>query len=296
MPSPASAKISMNVRRPGRPAFTLIELLVVISVIALLIGILLSALGAAREAARASVCLSQIRQVLTATHLYTGDYDGQLPPHNGFDDRLSDPGDPGKGANVSWCWAQIAGDPEFALKNGTVSRYLQDATAIAGCPSYATPESFYGFAALFGIALPAEVHYGYNGRLLGTQPGGPGSAAWKPYRIESIRDATGTVLFADGGVDPTNLGSPAEAVWPQWELQPAANDPASRGGRVLGGNNVHARHGGDAANVAWADGHASGAQPTSAFSSASEETLRLGTLDPNPADGASNEWWDAGFH
>lgn len=54
-------------------AFTLIELLVVISIIALLVGILLPALGAAREAARSSQCLSNQRQIAIGIYSYATD-------------------------------------------------------------------------------------------------------------------------------------------------------------------------------------------------------------------------------
>ncbi len=66
-------------RRFSRHAFTLIELLVVISIIALLIGILLPALGAARETARSSACLSNVRQVNTAIIAYSVDSKDYVP-------------------------------------------------------------------------------------------------------------------------------------------------------------------------------------------------------------------------
>ncbi len=60
-------------------AFTLIELLVVIAIIAILAAILFPVFAQAKEAAKKTQSISNVKQVGTSMHLYAGDYDDQLP-------------------------------------------------------------------------------------------------------------------------------------------------------------------------------------------------------------------------
>lgn len=60
--------------------FTLIELLVVIAIIALLAAILFPVFGRARENARRTSCLSNIKQILLSETQYTQDYDERVIP------------------------------------------------------------------------------------------------------------------------------------------------------------------------------------------------------------------------
>ena len=63
-----------------KKAFTLIELLVVIAIIAILAAILFPVFAQAKEAAKKTQCLSNVKNLATAAQLYGGDYDDTVLP------------------------------------------------------------------------------------------------------------------------------------------------------------------------------------------------------------------------
>jgi prepilin-type N-terminal cleavage/methylation domain-containing protein/prepilin-type processing-associated H-X9-DG protein len=62
-----------------RTGFTLIELLVVIAIIAILAAILFPVFARAREKARQTSCLSNVKQISLGIVMYTQDYDNVFP-------------------------------------------------------------------------------------------------------------------------------------------------------------------------------------------------------------------------
>lgn len=72
--------MKINPARARRAAFTLIELLTVIAIIGILAAIIIPTVGRVRDSARASKCVSNLRQVAMAIRLCADDNRGKLPP------------------------------------------------------------------------------------------------------------------------------------------------------------------------------------------------------------------------
>jgi prepilin-type N-terminal cleavage/methylation domain-containing protein len=88
-----------------RNGFTLIELLVVIAIIAILAAILFPVFAQAREKARQTQCLSNMRQMGLAVQMYLQDFDERFPL------------DSHTGSGASWTWL-------FTLEPYTKTRLL----------------------------------------------------------------------------------------------------------------------------------------------------------------------------
>ena len=237
--------------------FTLIELLVVIAIIAVLIGVLLPALGKARQAARQTVCLANIRSIQMGQLAYTQDYKGQLCdvglPHGG------------------------GGDPRLSFVF-TLSEYIgsipKEFDAAAPAEAYTVPPVLRspGDASSFWLARDGgrgpvagafrRTSYGMNNYLSRTY--GPGLSEREPFdRVEKIQSPTGTLQFllmTERGEPASSPDDPGFAVSDHVHAEnfgSAARAPATAANSIETGKwGGKARTGSALSNYSFLDGHA----------------------------------------
>lgn len=118
-----------------RHGFTLIELLVVIAIIAILAAILFPVFARAREAARASACRSNLKQIGTAVQMYTQDYDENWFASGG----CSTTGTDAIQGQVLGTWPD--GSTMYGYWNAVAQPYIKNADVFR-CPSESNPHKW----------------------------------------------------------------------------------------------------------------------------------------------------------
>jgi prepilin-type N-terminal cleavage/methylation domain-containing protein/prepilin-type processing-associated H-X9-DG protein len=171
--------------------FTLIELLVVIAIIAILAAILFPVFAAAREKARQTQCLSNLRNSATATLMYVQDYDEHFPMAiYGSVDRQGRP-----------CGYSMVAAVEPYLKNKDVYRCPSEPNAINLDGGFRDVVVAWTGGECSGLQW---VSYMFNYDLLppGRTPLGSGSISQGTVSIASVPFSSETTMNLEADIAP----------------------------------------------------------------------------------------------
>ena len=175
------------VRRKG---FTLIELLVVIAIIAILAAILFPVFAKARESARRTSCLSNVKQLALGYLMYTQDYDEHVVWNN--PDAMWDP-TPTKDASYFWY--------------GRIYPYIKN-YGIFECPNDTRPfdevtggdGTQWGTSIQLGTGLKPRYFrcsYGANEYIGSPNGSGTGNACPNVLKLAAAPEPASTMIFAE---------------------------------------------------------------------------------------------------
>jgi prepilin-type N-terminal cleavage/methylation domain-containing protein/prepilin-type processing-associated H-X9-DG protein len=246
-------------------AFTLIELLVVIAIIAILAALLLPALARSKDNARTVQCVSNQRQLLTASFLYIGDNSSLFP----------------------WTFT-LTGNQ---VKTTDWQVYLQPygaSQALLLCPVRPVKNGKFDDAGTIGVAPDGETIYNSSGLYGDYAANFPLGGCWWPgtwqepgIKLESVIGTGGgfgisrVVYMTDGGMCANPTDSPLQCITPScekkfggWVLDDPLNDSDSPdfGATTSSGDpnwcGPFPRHGDFQSNVGFVDGHVALMKPS----------------------------------
>lgn len=211
-----------------KSAFTLIELLVVIAIIAILAGMLLPALSKAKDKAQSTTDISNVKQIMVATSMYTTDNSEYLPHPtwgsvpdgpNGwaYATKIGNLSMPGSGTSVS---NQL---PFF--KAGQLANNLASNQKVLECPKDVTQRGAGPYKAWYQQRQMKVTSYTFSGAVCGYDGKEvPGAGSGRTYKLTdflpldlllweadetkpfNFNDAGNNIKNADEGVSQRHAG------------------------------------------------------------------------------------------
>jgi prepilin-type N-terminal cleavage/methylation domain-containing protein/prepilin-type processing-associated H-X9-DG protein len=216
-----------------RKGFTLIELLVVIAIIAILAAILFPVFARAREKARQTSCLSNVKELGLSTLMYIQDYDETYP----YWDRFA-PADQMPDAPAAAVYPYVKNDQIYVCPSGGIPQ--DDPRPGWSHYGWATPE--------YVFPGPASGGYAWNGRICNGDINGG-----EPMRMARVTMSAETLMLGDGAHMFGGAGGVfvwsnicCDDSWTTAPLDGMGFDPAT---------DSDARHNGGE-NLGYCDGHA----------------------------------------
>lgn len=240
-----------------RRAFTLIELLVVIAIISILAAILFPVFAQAKHAAKAAVCISNMKQLGLASMLYMNDQDDTWYPAEQYDPLAGFPPqrpwvgfDNSNAPSNGFYYGDVSKPAIGPFRPGLIDIYLKN-EGIKKCPSQ--PQTSQNSLALSGFnSVTPSAYYTTNPSAKGNEYG---PSMFNPTMTP------GGITYQ--GVSDTAIDRPAETLmaWEHLSYAPLCNflepydwfDSPPNNQFLI--DHFHFLHT-NATNTIWCDGHA----------------------------------------